>query len=61
MYIFVTPNIQSHRKGYLQSNKYFPEFEKTFIHLSICFSKSHDMDFCLSYLIDKILKGHTVN
>ena len=46
------PNIQSYTKDYSRSNKYFPKFEKPFIHLSIWYS----MDFCLTYLNDEILK-----
>ena len=47
----VTPNIKSYRKGYSRSSKYFPKFQKPFIHLSIWFSKKTFYRF-LSFLFE---------
>ena len=40
-YIFVTPIIQSYRKGYSRSNRYLSKLKMIIMHLSVGFSKKH--------------------
>ena len=51
--------MQSHRKGYSRSNKYFPELKNLLYTDKFGFQKKKKIftDFWLSYFNDKILKG----